>query len=142
MSFMSDRIFVDTNILVYAHDLSAGDRHTKASAIIEGLWEEETGVISTQVLQEFYVTLTRKITNPFQPAETREIIRNYLAWPVQINDPEMTIRASEIEEKNTLSFWDAMIVAAALRLQAQKIITEDLNHGQIIEGISIENPFL
>jgi predicted nucleic acid-binding protein len=142
MSFMSDRIFVDTNILVYAHDLSAGDRHTKASAIIESLWEEETGVISTQVLQEFYVTLTRKITNPFQPAETREIIRNYLAWPVQINDPEMTIRASEIEEKNTLSFWDAMIVAAALRLQAQKIITEDLNHGQIIEGISIENPFL
>jgi predicted nucleic acid-binding protein len=142
MSFMSDRIFVDTNILVYAHDLSAGDRHTKASAIIESLWEEETGVISTQVLQEFYVTLTRKITNPFQPAETREIIRNYLAWPVQINDPETTIRASEIEEKNTLSFWDAMIVAAALRLQAQKIITEDLNHGQIIEGISIENPFL
>jgi predicted nucleic acid-binding protein len=139
---MSDRIFVDTNILVYAHDLSAGDRHTKASAIIESLWEEETGVISTQVLQEFYVTLTRKITNPFQPAETREIIRNYLAWPVQINDPETTIRASEIEEKNTLSFWDAMIVAAALRLQAQKIITEDLNHGQIIEGISIENPFL
>ena len=72
--------------------------------------------------------------------EAREIIRNYLAWPVQINDPETTIRASEIEEKNGLSFWDALIVAAALRLQAQKIITEDLNHGQIIEGILIENP--
>jgi predicted nucleic acid-binding protein len=142
MSFMSDRIFVDTNILVYAHDLSAGDRHAKAAAIIESLWETETGVISTQVLQEFYVTLTRKIKNPLKPDEAREIIRNYIAWPVQINDPETTIRASEIEEKNILSFWDAMIVAAALRLQAQKIITEDLNHGQIIEGILIENPLL
>jgi predicted nucleic acid-binding protein len=141
MSFMSDRIFVDTHILVYAHDLSAGDRHAKASAIIESLWETERGVISTQVLQEFYVTLTRKIKNPLKPNEAREIIRNYIAWPVQINDPETTIRASEIEEKNILSFWDAMIVAAALRSQAQKIITEDLNHGQIIEGILIENPF-
>jgi predicted nucleic acid-binding protein len=142
MSFMSDRIFVGTNILVYAHDLSAGDRHAKAFAVIESLWEAETGVISTQVLQEFYVTVTRKIRNPLKPDEAREIIRNYLAWPVQINDPETTIRASEIEEKNSLSFGDALIVAAALRLQAQKIITEDLNHGQIIEGILIENPLV
>ena len=137
---MSDSIFVDTNILVYAHDLSAGERHTKASDVIESLWETETGVISTQVLQEFYVTVTRKIKNPLTPTEAREIIRNYLAWPTQINDPEMTIRASEIEEKHRLSFWDAMIVAAALQLQAQKIFTQDLNHGQIIEGILIENP--
>jgi predicted nucleic acid-binding protein len=142
MSFMSDKIFVDTNILVYAHDLSAGDRHAKVSSVIEGLWEAETGVLSTQVLQEFYVTVTRKIKNPLKPAEAREIIRNYLAWPMQINDLETTIRASEIEEKNNLSFWDALIVAAALRLQAKKIITEDLNHGQIIEGILIENPLL
>ncbi len=137
---MSDRVFVDTNILVYAHDLSAQDRHTRAAAIVESLWETETGVISTQVLQEFYVTVTRKIKNPLTPAEARDIIRNYLAWPVQINDPETTIRASEIEEKNSLSFWDALIVAAALRLQAKKIITEDLNHGQIIEGVLVENP--
>jgi len=139
---MSDRIFVDTNILVYSHDLSAGDRHAKALAVIESLWEAETGVISTQVLQEFYVTVTRKIKNPLKPDEAREIIRNYLAWPVQINDPETTIRASEIEEKNSLSFWDALIVAAALRMQAQKIITEDLNHGQIIEGILVESPLM
>ena len=139
---MSDRIFVDTNILVYAHDLSAGDHHAKALAVIESLWEAETGITSTQVLQEFYVTVTRKIKNPLTPAEAREIIRNYLAWPVQNNDPETTIRASEIEEKNSLSFWDALIVAAALRMQAQKIITEDLNHGQIIEGILVENPLV
>ena len=139
---MSDRIFVDTNILVYAHDLTAGDRHARASAIIESLWEAETGVISTQVLQEFYVTITRKIKNPLASPKAREIIQNYLAWPVQVNDPETTIRASEIEGENNLSFWDALIVAAALRIQAKKIITEDLNHGQIIEGILVENPFL
>ncbi len=139
---MRDKIFVDTNILVYAHDLSTGDRHAKAFSIIESLWEAETGVLSTQVLQEFYVTVTRKIKNPLKPTDAREIIRNYLAWPVQINDPEMTIQASEIAEKNNLSFWDALIVAAALRLQAKKIITEDLNHGQIIEGILIGNPLL
>jgi predicted nucleic acid-binding protein len=139
---MSDKIFVDTNILVYAHDLSTGDRHARASAIIESLWEAETGVISTQVLQEFYVTVTRKIKSPLKPTETREIILNYLAWPVQVNDPEMTIRASEIAEKVNLSFWDALIVAAALRIQAKKILTEDLNHGQVIEGILVENPFL
>jgi predicted nucleic acid-binding protein len=142
MSFMSDRIFVDTNILVYAHDLSAGERHDRASAIIVSLWEAETGVVSTQVLQELYVTITRKIRDPLNPSEAREIIRNYLAWPVQINDPESTILASEIGEKNRLSFWDALIVAAALRLHAKKIITEDLNHGQMIESILVENPFL
>jgi predicted nucleic acid-binding protein len=139
---MKDRIFVDTNILVYAHDLNAGDRHAKACAIIESLWEAQTGVVSTQVLQEFYVTVTRKIKSPLKPAEARETIRNYLAWPLQVNDPETTIRASEIEEKNGLSFWDALIVAAALQLQAKKIISEDLNNGQIIEGIMIENPLL
>lgn len=139
---MNDRIFVDTNILVYAHDLSAGERHDRASAIIIGLWEAETGVVSTQVLQEFYVTITHKIKLPLHPAEAREIIRNYLAWPVQINDPETTLLASEIQEKYRISFWDALIVAAALRLQANKIITEDLNHGQIIESILVENPFV
>ena len=139
---MSDRVFVDTNILVYAHDLSAGERHARSATVVQDLWEKETGVISTQVLQEFYVIVTRKIKNPLKPGDAREIIRNYLAWPVQTNDPEMTIRASEIGEKNRLSFWDALIVAAALRLQAQKIITEDFNHGQLIEGIPVENPIL
>ena len=139
---MSDKIFVDTNILVYAHDLSSGERHATASAIIESLWQAETGVISVQVLQEFYTTVTRKIKNPLKPVEAREIIVNYFSWPVQVNDTEMTLQASEIGEKNNLSFWDALIIAAALRLHAKKIITEDLNHGQIIEGILVENPLL
>ncbi len=81
-----------------------GWRLAKAAAVIESLWETETGVISTQVLQEFYVTVTRKIKNPLNPDEAREIIRNYLAWPVQINDPETTIRASEIAERTVCLF--------------------------------------
>ena len=100
----ADRVFVDINILVYAHDLGAGEHHDSASTIIINLWESETGVISAQNLQEFYVTITRKIKNLLRLAEAREIIRNYLAWLFQINDPETTILASEIEEKNRLSF--------------------------------------
>ena len=139
---MSDKIFVDTNILVYAHDLAAGDRYTRAAAVIENLWNEETGVISTQVFKEFYITVTRKIANPLDRARAREIIRNYLAWPVQVNNAETVLWASEIEDRNNLSFWDALIVAAAQRLHADKILTEDMNHGQRIEGILIVNPFL
>lgn len=139
---MTDKVFVDTNILVYAHDLSAKDHHVKAFAILESLWEEQAGVISTQVLQEFYITVTRKIKSPLKPAHARDMIRNYLAWPVQVNDPQSAVRASEIEERNGISFWDALIVDAALQLNAKKIISEDLNSGQLIEGILIENPFL
>ena len=139
---MNGRFFVDTNVLVYSRDESEPQKQKQALDWMTHLWNTGTGRLSFQVLQEFYVTVTRKIKNPLKPVETREIIRNYLAWPVQINDPETTIRASEIEEKNSLSFWDVLIVAAALRLQAQKIITEDLNHGQIIEGILVENPLI
>ena len=139
---MNDKIFVDTNILVYAHDLAAGDRHNQASTIIENLWDTNAGVISTQVLQEFYVTVTRKIVKPLDRLRAREIIRNYLVWPMHLNDAETVLLASEIEARNNLSFWDALIVAAAQLLHVDKIFTEDMNHGQRIEGILIVNPFL
>ena len=139
---MSDKIFIDTNILVYAHDLDAGDRHDKAAAVIEDLWDTNAGVISTQVLQEFYVTVTRKIIAPLERIRAREMIRNYLVWPVHLNDAETILSASEIEARSNLSFWDALIVAAARILKADKILSEDMNHGQRIEGILIENPFL
>jgi predicted nucleic acid-binding protein len=139
---MNAKVFVDTNILVYAHDLAAGNRNNQASIIIENLWDTKTGVISTQVFQEFYVTVTRKIVKPLSRLRAREIIRNYLVWTVHLNDAETVLLASEIEERNNLSFWDALIIAAAQLLQADKILTEDMNHGQRIEGILIVNPFL
>lgn len=139
---MADKIFVDTNILVYAHDLDAGSKRDIAITVIEKLWKNRTGVISTQVLQEFYVNVTRKIPRPIAPAKARGVIENYLHWHVELNVPVSILLASEIEEKHMLSFWDSLIVAAAIKARADKILTEDLNHGQIIEGILIENPFL
>lgn len=139
---MTDRVFVDTNVLIYAHDLDAGLKHDRAAAIVADLWERENGIISTQVLQEFYVNVTRKIAKPLTPAAARGIIRNYLAWRVEVNEPSGVLLASEIGERNRISFWDALIVASAARAGADRILSEDLNHGQVLEGVQIENPFI
>jgi predicted nucleic acid-binding protein len=139
---MTGRIFVDTNVLIYAHDMDAGLKHDRAVSIVSGLWEKENGILSVQVLQEFYVNVTRKISRPLTPASARGLIQNYLAWHVETNEPSTVLLASEIGERNLLSFWDALIVASASKAGADRILSEDLNHGQIIEGILIENPFL
>lgn len=139
---MKDKIFVDTNILIYAHDLDAGAKHDVAISIIEKIWEEITGIISTQVIQEFYVNVTRKIPKPITPVLARGIILNYFSWHIEAIEPNTILLASEIEERHVLSFWDSLIIATACQSNAGKILTEDLNHGQVIEGVLIENPFL
>jgi predicted nucleic acid-binding protein len=138
---MSDRIFVDSNILVYAHDADAGEKHAAAAQAVADLWESRNGILSTQVLQELYITLTRKVTSPVTGTVARRLIRNYLTWDLVLNDGAIILHAGEIEENYHLSFWDALIVAAAYSKNAAVILTEDLNHGQSIEGISIRNPF-
>ena len=139
---MKDKIFIDTNILVYAHDLDAGRRHDKAAETVESLWESGQGVLSTQVLQELYVTLTRKISQPLDRTIVRRMVKNYSSWKVVINGPEIIIQASELEEIHKISFWDAMIIASAFSANASVILTEDLNHGQFMEGMLIKNPFI
>lgn len=139
---MTGRLFVDTNILIYAHDLDAGVKHSEASRLLINLWEAGTGILSVQVLQEFYVNITRKIPSPLPKAIARGLISNYMAWQVELNTPQTLLNASEIEERYQLSFWDALIITAAYQGGADKILTEDLNHGQVIEGVVIENPFL
>ena len=139
---MNDRVFVDTNILVYAHDIDAGNKYEQAAALVSDLWESRNGVLSTQVLQEFYVTLTRKVSSPLSRLEARKLLQKYSNWHVVLNDPSIISQASEIEESYSISFWDALIVSAAYSQNVPTILTEDLTHGQIIEGILIENPFV
>ena len=139
---MSADTFVDTNILIYAHDRDAGERHTRARECIRGLWEAGGGILSTQVLQELYVNLTRKIPAPLSLAEARELVADYLTWQVEVNPPESVLQASRLQEQHRLSFWDALIVSAAVRAGARRLLSEDLNQGQVIEGVRIENPLM
>ena len=138
---MSDKPFIDTNILIYSLDLDAGVKHLRAAELIKSLWSEHGGILSTQVLQEFHVNVTRKIPRPISPATARGIIDTYRAWQVETIDIDTVLRASEIQERHQLSFWDGMIIAAAVQGSAQLLLTEDLNHGQVIEGVEIRNPF-
>lgn len=137
-----DKIFIDTNILVYGHDVDAGRKHHIAQSVLMDLWKHCNGIISLQVLQEFYVTMTRKVLHPLSPKEVRDIIRNYFSWHIEANDSGSILTASQMEETYKISFWDALIVTAASKADAARILTEALQSGQVIEGIQIENPFL
>lgn len=136
-----NRVFVDTNVLIYAHDKSAGRKHDVARSRILALWEEGRGLLSTQVLQELFLGMTRKIPNPVSLALGRKIIEDLLAWEVVINDGTSVLAAIDIQSRYRLSFWDALIVQAALRGGATVLLSEDLAHGQAIQGVTIQNPF-
>jgi len=138
---MNDRVFVDTNVLVYAHDADAGEKRSAARELVSRLWETRTGILSTQVLQEFIVAVTRKVSTPISMSQARRVAGNYCAWELVVNDSKIILQATEIQEAHQLSFWDALIVSAAFAGNAAVIATEDLNHGQRIEGILIRNPF-
>jgi len=138
---MSVKTFVDTNILIYAHDLDAKEKHLAAKAVLDELWANRTGVISTQVLQEFYVNVTRKLKKPLAKKIARTIVDTYMIWCVDITTAEIAA-AFRIEDEARIGFWDALICAAAIRSGAQRILSEDLNAGQRITGIRIENPFI
>ncbi len=135
------RTFVDTNVLVYAYDASETVKQPVARLLLEDLWTTRTGSLSTQVLQEFYNTVTHKVARRLAPAEAREIVALYSAWPVVVIRPSLILSASRLEEDHELSFWDALIVEAARIAGASRLLTEDLNHGQSIEGVRIEDPF-
>jgi len=133
-------IFVDTNILVYAYDVDAGRKYEIARDLLMRLWKSRQAVLSTQVLQEFYVTVTRKLSTPLDSATARRVIARYQAWPVQLIDVATVLEASEIAERHQLSFWDGLIVAAARQAGAERVLSEDLQAGRVIESVLIENP--
>lgn len=138
---MKDDVFVDTNVLIYAHDADAGRKHELASSLVRELWESRRGILSTQVLQEFYVNVTRKIRRPIERSSARDVVSHYSVWRVQAIGTDEILAASELEEKHRLSFWDALIVAAASAAGAARIVTEDLASGRTFLGVRVENPF-
>lgn len=138
---MTAKVFVDSNVLIYAHNADAGEKRDAAAALLRDLWAERRGCLSSQVLQEFYVNVTRKIRRPLTRAAAREVVRNYASWVEQAITPSTIVRASEIEELAQLSFWDGLIVAAAEAHRAREIASEDLQHGQVIAGMRVRNPF-
>lgn len=141
MRFMTAPVFVDTNVLIYAHDVDAGSRREIAKQRLQALWSERTGRLSVQVLQEFYVNVTQKIPKPLSRADARETVRSYRPWVVATTDVETVLRASEISELSRLSFWDSLILAAAEQAGATSLLSEDLQHGQVIAGVKVVNPF-
>ncbi len=137
---MSDKYFVDTNILVYAHDRSAGAKHQRAQALIESLWESGEGVLSTQVLQELCINLRRKISKPLPVDEVRQLVRDYSTWEVIVNTSESVLDALDIEARHKTSFWDALIVQAAVAAGASVLYSEDLANGQKYGATRVVNP--
>ena len=137
-----DLVFVDTNFRVYAYDVDAGEKHNRAREIILTLWQLRTGVLSTQVLQEFYVTVTAKLAPPLDHQRALQLVRDFATWPVRVNTPDDVVVGAEIAHTAQLSFWDGMIVNAASRAGARRIVSEDLQAGRMIEGILVVNPFV
>jgi predicted nucleic acid-binding protein len=137
---MSARIFVDTNILIYAHDVDAGAKHQVAKNVLRELWSQRSGVLSMQVLQEFYVNVTRKIASPLSKDVARLVVNSYSVWCIETTPAEIST-AFRIEDESRIGFWDALIVAAAVKCGALRILSEDLNAKQVVAGVRIENPF-
>jgi len=137
---MNAKTFVDTNVLIYAHDVDAGRKYEIAKRVIQQLWSDRTGLLSMQVLQEFYVNVTRKIASPLPKASARAVIESYTSWCMETTVADI-FAAFRIEDESRIGFWDALVIASAAKGGAARLISEDLNAGQTIMGVRIENPF-
>jgi predicted nucleic acid-binding protein len=137
---MADKYFVDTNILIYAHDPASGSKRDRARQLIEHLWQSGQGVLSTQVLQELCVNLRRKVARPLPVDEIQQLIHDYLSWEVIVNTPQSTIQALEIELRHKVSFWDALVINAAETAGAAILYSEDLATGQKYGSVRVMNP--
>jgi predicted nucleic acid-binding protein len=133
--------FVDTNILIYAHDTSAGAKHDLAARLLEQLWESRLGCLSIQVLQEFYVNITRKVARPLESSTAAQILADLSAWRMHVPDVGDILAAIEIQRRYGTIFWDAMILQSAARLECEIVWSEDLNSDQMYEGVRVVNPF-
>lgn len=134
-------VFVDSNVLIYAYDSAAGRKREAAVLLLAELWRERRGVLSAQVLQEFVVNVTRKVSKPLTNAQARDVVRLYEPWVRFDTSAAHVLRGSEIMELAHVSFWDGLILAAAEAAGADVLASEDLQHGQTIAGVTVMNPF-
>jgi predicted nucleic acid-binding protein len=133
--------FLDTNILVYAYDRSAGPKYNRAVQLMEGCWENGNGCLSIQVLQEFFVTVTRKIAAPLAHQTARQIVADLALWHIHTPGTSDLLQAIDLQHDYQLSFWDALIVQSAASLGCKLLLSEDLNHGQVYGNVQVINPF-
>jgi predicted nucleic acid-binding protein len=135
------RAFVDTNVLVYAYDAASGEKHRRARALLEELLDSRRGCVSVQVLQELYVTLTRRVSSPLDSRTAGAVVGAFATWTTHAPAAEDVLAAIELHERAQISFWDAMIVRSASALDCEVLFTEDLNAGQQYDGVLVVDPF-
>ena len=141
MSAEVGREFVDTNVLVYAHDASAGPKHLRAKQLLTELWTGGNGCLSVQVLQEFYVNVTRKVNRPLDAESARLRVEDLSYWLVHSPTAADVVEAIRLHQRAHLSFWDAMVLTSAHKLGCDVLWSEDLNEGQVLAGVRVRNPF-
>ncbi|HEV8558473.1 MAG TPA: PIN domain-containing protein [Actinophytocola sp.] len=142
MSSNTDRSFIDTNILLYAHDQRDPGKQEIAQALLRKLWRDRTGVLSTQVLIEFYNTATQKLKPAMSKSEARAIMTDYGTWCSSNTSPLQLVWASSLQERYSTSWWDALIIEAAMRSGAKTLLSEDMQHGQTFGLLTVRNPFV
>ena len=135
-------VFVDTNVLIYAEDRAHADKHRAARTWLRTLWLNHRGRLSNQVLNEFYANATRKLKPAMPAGDARAEVRRYQRWNPWVCDHATVENAWAVESRFKLSWWDALIVAAAQQQGCTLLLTEDLQHDQQIDGLRIVNPFL
>lgn len=133
--------FCDTNVLLYAHDVTAGAKQDRALVLLQHLWATGNGAVSIQVLQELYVGLTRKLSPPVTVAAAREIVESLSAWRVVRPGSRDVLAAIDAGQRWQISYWDAMVLTTARLAGATVLWSEDLNAGQNYDGVVVRNPF-
>lgn len=138
---MTEKYFVDTNLLVYARDAAVREKQRRASEWLDYLWRNLNGRVSFQVLQEFYVTVTRKLKPGMDEPSAQKAVRRFLVWDPAVIDARVLEQAWTIQARYGLSFWDALVIGTALLQDCDRVLTEDLQDGQDFEGLLVANPF-
>jgi predicted nucleic acid-binding protein len=141
MTVLPVMTFVDTNVLLYAHDDKPEPRCKIAKELVGKLWSSRTGVVSTQVLQEFYFNATKVYKLAMSRSDARRALASYAKWRVIPSDAQLIMSASRLEEEHSVSFWDALIVQAALRASAAFLVTDDMQDGRKFGSLTVRNPF-